>query len=76
MTQPLETAPTQQAGRFDQAQRYFDRLDADTVSRLITAAADVVLAVLSLPQAAATIRVMRSHSGWITILPCPANTFA
>jgi transcriptional regulator PpsR len=43
MNQPLETAPTQQAGRFDQAQRYFDRLDADTVSRLITAAADVVL---------------------------------
>ena len=43
MNQPLETTPTQQAGRFDQAQRYFDRLDADTVSRLITAAADVVL---------------------------------
>ena len=43
MNQLLETAPTQQAGRFDQAQRYFDRLDADTVSRLITAAADVVL---------------------------------
>ncbi len=43
MTQPLETAPTQQAGRFDQAQRFFDRLDADTVSRLVTAAADVVL---------------------------------
>ena len=43
MNQLLETAPTQQAGRFDQAQRYFDRMDADTVSRLITAAADVVL---------------------------------
>jgi len=45
MTQPLETAPTEQAGRFDQAQRFFDRLDADTVSRLVTAAADVVLVI-------------------------------
>jgi len=45
MTQPLETAPTQQAGRFDHAQRFFDRLDADTASRLIAAAADVVLVI-------------------------------
>ena len=45
MTQPLETAPTQQAGRFDQAHRFLDRLDSDTVSRLITAAADVVLVI-------------------------------
>jgi len=45
MTQLLETAPTQQAGRFDHAQRFFDRLDPDTVSRLITAAADVVLVI-------------------------------
>lgn len=43
MNQPLETAPTPHAGRFDDAQRVFDGLDADTVSRLVTAAADVVL---------------------------------
>lgn len=45
MTQPLENSPIQQTGRFHQAQRFFDRLDADTVSRLITAAADVVLVI-------------------------------
>ena len=43
MNQPLETAPTPHAGRFDDAQRFFNGLDADTVSRLVTAAADVVL---------------------------------
>ena len=45
MTQPLETAPTQQAGRFEQAKRFFDGLDPDTASKLITAAADVVLVI-------------------------------
>lgn len=45
MNQPLENSPMQQTGRFHQAERFFDRLDADTVSRLITAAADVVLVI-------------------------------
>jgi len=45
MNQPLENSPIQHAGRFHQAERFFDRLDADTVSRLITAAADVVLVI-------------------------------
>lgn len=43
MNQALETASAQLAGRFDNAQRFFERLDVDTVSRLISAAADVVL---------------------------------
>jgi len=45
MNQPLENSPIQQTGRFHQAERFFDRLDADMVSRLITAAADVVLVI-------------------------------
>ena len=45
MNQPLENSPIQQTGRFHQAERFFDRLDAETVSRLITAAADVVLVI-------------------------------
>ena len=45
MTQTLETVQAQQPGLFGQAHRFFDRLDSDTVSRLITAAADVVLVI-------------------------------